>query len=169
MWLHHDASWWALILAILALLLMLPVNLLANFMTPLLKDWWAGRSVNALTERISRLQSNLSALEKSSVLTETESTLFRGMESITKLIWNVGYFILAFLWIVADALIPQIAHAHHEAFWGLMVFIGMIGYEYITAYRTIKNYRVRHSLKFRTKLRATINELERKLRAKRSE
>ena len=56
MWIHHDAAWWALVLAIVALVLMLPVNLLANFMTPILKNWWAGRSLKTLDQRIGKLE-----------------------------------------------------------------------------------------------------------------
>lgn len=63
MWMGHDAAWWGLVLAIVALALMLPANLLANFLTPILKDWWAERSIESAKRRYKKLVIELEALE----------------------------------------------------------------------------------------------------------
>ena|ERR1700676_3218468 len=165
MW-GHDASWWALVLAILALVLMLPVNLLANVMTPPLKNWWAGRSSAALTERIARVKRNLVAAEKNTPLTETESELFKALDSITQLVWAIGYFTLASLLVLGAILIPKTITQRMELIIGIAVFGTIISYRYALVHRDIKGYRISHSRGYANTLRVTITELEGKLRDK---
>jgi len=43
---------------------MLPANLLANFLTPVLKNWWAERSVASARKRVQKLEAELATIEK---------------------------------------------------------------------------------------------------------
>jgi hypothetical protein len=98
MWMHHDASWWALVLAIVALVLMIPVNLFANFMTPILKNWWATRSEGSLRKPISRLDAELQENVNKESFSRVEvislkQRLIVGLVSVqsTNLILGAGY------------------------------------------------------------------------------
>jgi hypothetical protein len=167
MWLHHDASWWALVLAILALLLMLPVNLLANFITPGLKNWWAQRSTSGLTDRIVRLRGNLAESMVTPLLTDTENELFMGLESIAYLIWNVGYLLLGCLGVLVT-LLPEIVKGRRGFTWVITVAMLVISYLHLTTNRRMRIYRRERSQKYRQSLTSGIAELEGRLNDKAS-
>ena len=62
-WLPHDSAGWALALSVAALILMYPMNLVANLSTPRLLDWWSSRSRNALEGRRNDLLSEQTDLK----------------------------------------------------------------------------------------------------------
>jgi hypothetical protein len=78
-WLHHDLAWWGVFLAVVALVLMLPMNLIANMMTSKLKDWWAARSRTALLKRRDKLIGEKNAFRPDAVLSEQQDWVIRGI------------------------------------------------------------------------------------------
>jgi hypothetical protein len=54
-----DLGEWGFYLGVVALILALPLNILANFISPRLKDWWSTRSRHKLIQRISFLEARL--------------------------------------------------------------------------------------------------------------
>jgi|SRR5580692_1391914 hypothetical protein len=100
MWMHHDSAWW---LGIIALVLMIPANLLANFLTPVLKNWWATRSIKitSLKKRIEKLETSLSKIETIPVLTPFQHSVLRGIAQIGWLISSVGNLVIGLVIILS--------------------------------------------------------------------
>ena len=98
MWMGHDASWWALVLAIIALVLMVPANLAANFLTPVLKNWWAARSQAAIKKRIETLEKELSRLEHEHPLISEVADI--GLQGIAMFGYLVSIALIFILYIV---------------------------------------------------------------------
>ena len=108
MLLHHDLSWWSFVLAALALVLMFPASIVANLVTPRLKNWWAERSESSIRRRIEKLESELAKQEKAyPALTEAEDLLLMGIEACG-LIGAVGVQMLAVLIMVSGVVIVQL-------------------------------------------------------------
>ena len=84
-WLHHDLAWWGFVIALVALILMLPANLLANFLTPMLKNWWAERSKSAIQKRIERLRTELVHLQGHRQISDFEYYSLLGIELLSAL------------------------------------------------------------------------------------
>jgi hypothetical protein len=94
MWPHKDLGWWAFVLTVVGLVLLVPASIVANLITPKLKDWWAGRSLISLTNRIVKVRRSLEEMEKFPTLTETEDQILRNIATTCFLIFAVGYFML---------------------------------------------------------------------------
>jgi hypothetical protein len=73
--LPRDAGTWALIISIIGLLLIFPLGILVNIVTPKLQDWWAARSVKALMSRIEKLTNKLFEIEANPPLNEFEDQM----------------------------------------------------------------------------------------------
>jgi hypothetical protein len=79
----HDAGWWSLLVAIVALLLTIPASVGANLLTPVLKNWWAARSIVSLRKRIKSLESELGYREMFyGNISEAEHYILLGIEVI---------------------------------------------------------------------------------------
>lgn len=77
----HNLGWWGSVLGIAAFILMIPANLLANFLTPFLKNWWSERSMASLRKRIAKLEGELSYNEQNyEALSEFEEYALEGIE-----------------------------------------------------------------------------------------
>jgi hypothetical protein len=101
MWLHHDAAWWGLVLAIVGLALLLPASILANLLTPMLKNWWAERSVASTRKRIAKLEEELAqAVAEYPEPSETLYYTIWGLElllMVTSVIASTGVLIVLIL------------------------------------------------------------------------
>jgi hypothetical protein len=75
MWLGHDVTFW---LAVLALVLMVPVGIFVNIFTPILQNWIATWGYKSLSNRITKLEGQLTELEKISAITEVEDRILMG-------------------------------------------------------------------------------------------
>jgi hypothetical protein len=94
MWLGHDLAWWSFVLAVMALVLMVPANLFANFLTPKLKDWWAERSKASLQKRIKNIEDQLTESE----ITEFEELMMKAAEFTLMILGSIiALVILCFL------------------------------------------------------------------------
>jgi hypothetical protein len=82
MFLGHTAGWWGIALGIAAIVLMVPVGLLVNMLTPSVQNWIATWGYSSLTKRIGKLERKLSELEKFPTITEVEDRLLWGIEAI---------------------------------------------------------------------------------------
>jgi hypothetical protein len=101
MWLHKDLAWWAFVLALLALLLAYPLEVLAHLTAPMWRDWWATRTRKSLQIRIEQLQAELSRIQKFQLMSLTEEYIFRGIQHVATLIQysiqvvvGIGIFVL---------------------------------------------------------------------------
>lgn len=82
MWLHRDLAWWGVFLGALALLLMFPANIVANLVTPKLKNWWSERSAASTRKRIEKLEKELASSEQYKELSELEDYAVKAIEGI---------------------------------------------------------------------------------------
>jgi hypothetical protein len=70
--LPHDTATW---LAIAALILAVPLSVVGNLLTPILRNWWAQRSVASLQKRIAELEGLVSDMGKNTPLSEVEEAI----------------------------------------------------------------------------------------------
>src|ERR1035441_9883765 len=73
--LPKDKATWGIVLAIAAIVLAFPLSLLANLLTPDIRNWWAGRSIAAMRRRLSDLESERAKMETYTLISEGEETI----------------------------------------------------------------------------------------------
>lgn len=79
MWLHKGLDWWGFVLAVAALILAYPLEVVAHITAPKWKDWWATRSRTALEKRILELEWKLALIKNVKPLSDTEIALFSSL------------------------------------------------------------------------------------------
>jgi len=99
MWLRHDASWWALVLAIAALVLMVPANVVSNVLTPLLLNWFATWSNAALERRIAKLENQLAELEKNPAIDEAQEQILWGITTLRMMALSLSSALLLIFYV----------------------------------------------------------------------
>jgi hypothetical protein len=80
--LPKDAGTWALYISVLGLILIIPLNILSNIITPKLQNWWAERSKAATRKRIEKLEQQLADYEQCQELTELEDFVLKAIEGV---------------------------------------------------------------------------------------
>lgn len=108
MWPRKDLSWWAFVLSVLALVGAYPFSLLANLTTPLLKNWWAERSVASIDKRIEKLEKQLADYEKHPKLSEGVDYVLRATEGLSLLL-GLCVTMLSVVLLVLIAYVPLTA------------------------------------------------------------
>jgi hypothetical protein len=112
MWMQHDLAWWGAVLSVLALILMLPVAILANLLTPKLRNWWSERSIASLKKRIENLEKQLADYEQNyPLLTPTEHHILRGID-VVGMVTAVGVQMIAVLILVGTVVVPSLWRTH---------------------------------------------------------
>jgi hypothetical protein len=163
MWLHHDSSWWALVLAILALVLMLPLNLFANLVTPILKSWWAERSAAATRKRIAALEKQLSDYELKE-LSEAEDYILRSTEVLSMLFSFCISMIAVVLLILVGYLMPTVSPHDKAPIVALAVISTFSSFVIgILTFGRISRFRLRRSPSYRKTLRNNVEQLKGRL------
>jgi hypothetical protein len=90
---HADTlAWWALILAVLALVLHIPLSMLAHHYLPKVEDYLASSSRERLNKRITRLQHRLDQLSDPKYFEELE-WIFREHLFVVLYLFGSGFFI----------------------------------------------------------------------------
>ena len=74
-WPSYERGTWGIILAIAAILLAFPLSLLANLVTPAIRNWWANRSVATLKIRLATLERDLQKRQSYPLFSEGEETI----------------------------------------------------------------------------------------------
>jgi hypothetical protein len=97
MFLHHDLTWWAFVLSVVALVGTYPLSLLANLTSPAIKNWWAERSAASTRKRIEKLEKELRECETYPLLGELEDAALKAIEAIGLLAAICLYFLAAIL------------------------------------------------------------------------
>ncbi len=81
-WLPKDKATWGIVLAIVAIVLAFPLSLLANLLTPKIRNWWAERSVAGLKKRIANLESELIEMDGLSPFSREHTRLLNFVQII---------------------------------------------------------------------------------------
>lgn len=69
---HWEKATWASVLWGVAFVLAVPLNVLANLLTPKLRNWWSERSVTVLQKRTEKLEADLETLSELEPLSDAE-------------------------------------------------------------------------------------------------
>jgi hypothetical protein len=78
-WMHlpKDLREWGPSVAVIALVLAVPLNILPNVVAPRLLDWWRSRSVRKLKKRVAQLEARLTVLKQMPAFSEAEDLIYR--------------------------------------------------------------------------------------------
>jgi hypothetical protein len=163
MLLAMDVGMWGLIFGIAALVLAIPMAIVANIFTPLLLDWLAKWSTASLERRIAQNETELAKLEADCpLITPTEEQLMNGVLCIVKVtLWGFEMLGLALLFIATGG-------AGLPLSYGFRLFIGCVGGGSIllvwiwqrTMIKRFTKYRTTHSPRYRHQLRKSLMNLK---------
>jgi hypothetical protein len=171
MWLHHDLAWWGVFLGALALVLMFPANIVANLVTPKLKNWWAERSVASTRERLEKLKKQLADYEQHPELSELKDWALKTLEGVGML----GFLcvqLLAIAFLTAAAVIspevrynPVIAPPGKSLGLAILALVAVVFafLVHFLVFNKLAEFRKKQSPFDRASLRAWIKKLEEKL------
>ena len=164
-WPLYDRNTWGLIFSVAALVLAFPLSLLANLLTPKLRNWWAERSVKTLSARINQLEWELMDAERFPMMTEVEDRLFAALFGIVTLI-GVGFlFGLLAIGMLFTELNPSLA-------WSSILIVSIAAavamIAQVTFFGGSFKFVKKRSPKWRKMLEEQIEELKGKLGRKKS-
>jgi hypothetical protein len=176
MWLGHDLAWWGIVIASGSLILMFPVAIVANIVTPKLQNWWAQRSTSTLRARIEKLDMELADYVKNyELMSLTDDYILRGIS----ILGAIGFLLIKFLTLVFGVLLIFSGHLGNSndklSFWemlGPIVLILMI--EVLTRlmkksyFKKLVDYRGPRSPIYREYLSNSLSKLRSKLDKKAS-
>jgi hypothetical protein len=172
---HHDLAWWGVFLTVAGLILMLPVAIVANILTPKLKNWWAERSITSTQKRIEALEKHLAdCLSKYGQLSDGEDSILKGIVALGMFgVFSLTMVVGIFLEVVTRnnfTAVPQnmspflLVEIKIQTIFILAVaFI----FEYVII-GNIERFRQRGSHEVRKDLRKSIDKLRAKLAMKQS-
>jgi thiosulfate reductase cytochrome b subunit len=101
-----DAGTWGLYISVLALILIVPLNIASNIVTPKFLNWWAERSSASIRKRVGKLEKQLADHEKFPAISEGEDYILRATEALTML-GGLCSMNLALLLLLLTALLPS--------------------------------------------------------------
>ena len=159
MWLGHDASWWGLVLAIAALVLMIPANIASSVLTPILLNWLASWSSASLEKRIKKLENRLAELEKEPAIDEVQENILWSIATLRMSLLSVSTGLVLVFYFGIETLADQKStlFKQFEIFIFLVVITNLIG---MFKQRYANDFRYKRSLTRRKRLRIDIDELK---------
>jgi hypothetical protein len=123
MWLHHDLGWWGFVLAIVTLVLAYPLDVLAHLTTPMLRNWWAGRSVTALRERIAELEGQLAKMDRNRMMTDVEDEILSALPKLELFITMAVMLVIAAMGLLFTEQNPALAWRSILIMFGAIVVV----------------------------------------------
>jgi hypothetical protein len=164
----HDLGTWAFIIALGALILAYPLDVLAHLTSPIIRDWWAARSNATLQKRRDVLSARLDKLRDVPVIDEVADQVLKAQELLMLVIGNATNLVLgafaiplssaSFFWSLTWPHWPS----HKELF--LLILMGVDLYVTLTSRRRLDAYRRRVSPGVRNDLKAEVSKIEEALR-----
>jgi len=103
----HDLGTWGFIIALAALILAYPLDVLAHVTSPILRDWWAARSIAALQKRFDVLSARLDQLRDVQVIDEVAEQLFVAQERTMLMIGFGVHNLLTGLVLITSTMAPD--------------------------------------------------------------
>jgi hypothetical protein len=91
MWPHKELGWWASVLTVIGLVLLLPASIAANLLTPKIKNWWSERSIASLRERVEKLEKEFAEIEAFPLISDAESRILELLMASTYLLVTLGW------------------------------------------------------------------------------
>lgn len=160
---HWWGQNWGNVIAIVALVSAVPLSVAGNLLTPIIKNWWAERSVLAAGKRIVQLMDQLELLEKIEPISEGEgiilSTLAWGARVFTFTTAMVFGYLQGWLQATSEHLHwPRMPLSLLTIGPGILILIGAWVFT-----RPLEEALAMRSPQARDKLRRSIQQLERKI------
>lgn len=163
-WIPHDAGGWGLFISILALILAFPLSLLANLLTPRIRNWWAERSIASLTYRIGDLEKELAGLQEP-VISDGEDRILRAVTFIGAMLTQfVGFLILFALLFARELIHLEMAESHLKDL-STLVVVFTFGVQAIIVFPSLGFLRKRSQV-YRDRLKKEIEGLKARLAMK---
>ncbi|MGC2420153.1 MAG: hypothetical protein WA405_00720 [Candidatus Acidiferrales bacterium] len=161
---HRDIGWWAFVLAIVALIVTYPLEVLAHLTAPRWKDWWAERSERSVRKRVEQLEEELREYEqKYKLLSEAEEYILMSIE-VGALLGGVSVNVLATLLALAALFIPQLVKPQRWLLFGLAgVIVAACFLAVFVVFGRFTEFRIRRSPTYRDQLRKSIEKLKGRL------
>jgi hypothetical protein len=161
---HHDLAWWGMFLAVLALILMLPVSIVANLLTPMLKNWWAQRSAASVRKRIEKLERQLADYEQYQELSEGLDYVLMATEALSMLLGLCVTMLCVTLLFLSEIAPPSMNVTEKRPVVFLALFAGfaacLVG---LVVFGKFSRFRQKRSPFNRNVLRNYIEKLKKKL------
>ena len=159
MWLGHDSSWWAIVLAIAALVLMIPASVVSNILTPLLLNWLATWSSASLEKRIAKLENHLAELEKNPAIDEVQEHILWGITSLRMMGLSLASGLVLVFRLGMDLVADQTSYAYKRL--NVLTFaIVVVNGIAIFMLRYAHDFRYKRSPTLRKQLRKAIDDLK---------
>jgi O-antigen/teichoic acid export membrane protein len=158
MW-GHDASWWALVLAIAALILMIPASMVSNVLTPLLLNWIASWSSAALEKRIAKLENELAELEKNPAIDEVQEQILWGITTVRGMVLSLSTGVVLIFYVGIGMLANQTTRDYKRltiTIWAMLI-VSIVG---LLKLRYTHDFRYKHSPTVRKQFRKAIEDLK---------
>lgn len=158
-WPSWDKAMWGIILAVLAIGLNIPLNLVANLWTPKIRNWWAERSIAGLRRRINKLEKDFAIAKNYAFISEGEEFILDMIRLIVLLSGGIvtGFWGMA---IFAVDTLPGKTHTTIRMF-------AVVAIVFIYALGIIPQYYINRFLKRRSPCeRKSLEENIKKLTAK---
>ena len=99
---HHDLGWWGFVLSVIALILLVPLNLLSNILTPKIQNWWAERSLANTRRRIQRIEEDLIEYQE---MSEVDDQILSGIEGVLLLV-SLAVVLCAAILLISSEKVP---------------------------------------------------------------
>ncbi len=112
LWPYGDLGWWGFWVTLAALVLAIPLSMLANILTPFFVNWLAKRSHVSLNNRIAKLEAQLAEFEKFPAITEAEDEILWGLKRVQIRMVGTETTIVAVVLLSVAALTDTASYKH---------------------------------------------------------
>ena len=167
MWPHKGLDWWAFVLALLALFLAYPLEVLAHATAPWWKDWWAEWSENSLRKRIGKLEKQLEEYElRYKILDEGQEEILKAVEGVA-LLTGVAVAVLSMFLLLAASYIPQLGRDDARQL-GLLALLSAVSafLVEVVVFGRFSRFRMRRSASYRQTIKESVQKLRVRLERK---
>jgi hypothetical protein len=161
-----DLTKLGLVVAIVAILLAIPLSVLANLLTPRIQNWWSQRSAKSLRSRIHKLQQELAEYQPYALIDEASAYTLWGIFMIS----TMCLLLIRLLAAVAFMVLMIGTHSEKINIPVLISLVVMLGSIELFAYglkktffKELNEFRWRHSPVRREDISNDIRKLQEKL------
>jgi hypothetical protein len=168
MWMGRDLSWWSFVLAVAALLLMLPGSMLANMLTPVFISWMGRWSEAGIRRELTKAENKLAEYEaKYEMISMTEDYALQALIHLTRLVFFTLQ--MAALWFFFHSRQEWMQHSSDpEVFVSLLLACSLylMPFLYRPYNERLITYRIERSPRVRSDLKIAIEKMRNTLAPK---
>lgn len=159
----HDLGTWGFFIALAALLLAYPLDVLAHLTSPKIRDWGAARSIASLQKRRDVLSTQCNQLRNVPVVDEGIDIVLRSLGRMNIVIGQAVNFVLGAIGITQLNAEQLWTWSPNEKVWIIMVIMASNACLIISVNRQLRRYRRRVSPSIRKNITDELTMIEQKL------